>query len=77
MVVLMSGQASGEQIGGVSRNGEVDESTRIVIDRSYLRDQARTAMLTLFAPLSGVYMAATGARLSGIADDSLDQGKRT
>ena len=37
------------------------DSPTFVVDGDYLRDQARDAVRTFLAPLSGVYSAATGS----------------
>jgi hypothetical protein len=37
---------------------------KIVLDAEFLREQAREAVETFFAPLAGVYAAAKGERIS-------------
>jgi hypothetical protein len=41
-------------------NEEKPKSSTIVIDTSYIREQANSAIKTFVAPLSGVYAAAFG-----------------
>ena len=42
---------------------EGSSTGKILVDRKFLRAQAREAVETFFAPLAGVYAAAKGERL--------------
>ena len=43
------------------RGTPLDQLKRVVIDRTYLREQAKDAVRTFVAPLNGVYRAAVGS----------------
>ncbi len=43
------------------KSQKISDSHTFVVDADYIRDQARDAVLTFLAPLSGVYFAATGS----------------
>ena len=56
-----------------SRIDHRSDNGRFVIDRHYLRSEAREAIKTFVAPLTGVYEAATGSERQFIRRSSTGQ----
>jgi hypothetical protein len=46
-----------------SQDMQLHHEGRVVVDGEFLRDQAKEAVETFFAPLAGVYAAAKGERI--------------
>jgi hypothetical protein len=55
-------------------SGKHEASTRVTIDGSYLRAQAREAVRTFMAPLQGVFAAASEPSASTTSPDKKKQG---